>query len=162
MFDELDPRDREDDRREPYVQWVQLGRGPSSGRGGDDAPERHEDARDRDREERDRHDDPRGVFAAHLDLPRGQERELVLDGHHRYEFNRDDGHVLAAIGAFRVVPERHLADGRDNSLPHLRDQGLVRSVSVTARDRALTLTERGRHLLETQRRERGDGRQQDF
>ena len=31
MFD-LDPRDRDDERRELDVQWVELGRGPSSGR----------------------------------------------------------------------------------------------------------------------------------
>ena len=36
---DLDPRDRDDDRRDLDVQWVQVGRGPSQGRGDEDASE---------------------------------------------------------------------------------------------------------------------------
>jgi hypothetical protein len=34
---DLDPRDRDDDRRDLDMQWVQVGRGSSSGRGDEDA-----------------------------------------------------------------------------------------------------------------------------
>lgn len=162
MFD-LDPRDRDEDRRDLDVQWVQLGRGPSSGRGeNDDSRDRDEDTRDREREARDRHTDPRDAFVAHLDLPRGPERELVLEGRDQYELNRDDVRTLSTVGAFRVVPEHQLSDGGDNSLAHLRDEGLVRSVSMNANERVATLTERGRDLLESHRRDRDDGRDQSF
>lgn len=159
---DLDPRDRDGDRRELDVQWVQVGRGSSSGRGDEDASEHRQDPRDREREARDRTTDPRDVFAAHLELPRSQDRELVLDGRDRYELNRDDVRTLATVGAFRVVPERQVPDARENSLRHLRDEGLVRFVSVNARERVLTLTERGRRLLESHRRDRDRGRPQGF
>src|SRR5688500_1575171 len=65
---DLDPRDRDDDRRDLDVKWVQVGRGPSQGRGAEDASEQRQDPRDREREARDRTTDPRDVFAAHLEL----------------------------------------------------------------------------------------------
>ena len=43
------------------------------------------------------------------------EREIVLDGDHRYELNGDDSRTLATVGAFRVVAERDLRDPRDES-----------------------------------------------
>jgi hypothetical protein len=159
---DFDPRDRDDERRDLNVQWVQLGRGSSSGRGDDDGSERHQDARDREREPSDCATDARDLFASHVDLPRGQDRELVLDGGDRYELSRDDVRTLATVGAFRVVPERQVSNGRENSVTHLRDQGLVRFVSLNARDRVVTLTERGRRLLEGHRRDRDDRRQQGF
>ena len=116
MFDQLDPRHRDDERLDFDVQWVQLGRGSAAGRGDDDAGERHQDARDREREPLDRTADPRDVFAANLDLPRGQHRELVLDGRERYELNRDDVRTLATVGAFRIVPERQ--SGKQRSDQH--------------------------------------------
>jgi hypothetical protein len=159
---DLDPRDRDDDRRDLDVQWVQLGRASSSGRGDDDAGERHQDARDREREPRDRTTDPRDAFTAHVDLPRGQGRELVVDRRDWYELNGDDVRALATVGAFRVVPERQASNGRENTLPHLRDQGLLRFVSANTRDRVVTLTERGRRLLESRRRDRDNGCTQAF
>jgi hypothetical protein len=122
----------------------------------------HHDARDREREPPERATDPRDVFLADLDLPRAQGRELVLEGRDRYELSRDDVRALATVGAFRVVPERHVSDRHEKDVTHLRDQGLVRSVSVNARDRVVTLTDRGRRLLENHRRDRQDGRQQGF
>ncbi len=104
--------------------------------------------------------DPRDVFVADLDLPRGWEREIVLDGNDRYELDRDDSRALATVGAYRVVSERDLQDGRDADLSHLRDEGLVRFVSVDGQDRAVTLTRSGRHLLESHRRDRPDGHHQ--
>ncbi len=45
---------------------------------------------------------------------------------------------------------------------HLRDEGLIRSVSLDGRERALTLSKHGHHLLEAHRRERDDDREQAF
>ena len=102
-------------------------------------------------------------------MPRGLEREIVIDGDRRYELNRDDSRSLAAVGAFRVVAERDLRDRRDESadtrepdLRHLRHEGLVRSVALDDRERALTLSRRGHHLLEAHRRDRDDTREQAF
>jgi hypothetical protein len=92
-----------------------------------------------------------------------------MDGDHRYELNGDDSRSLATVGAFRVVGERDLRDLRDETgnrrdpdLPHLRHEGLVRSVALDGRERALTLTRRGHHLLEAHRRDRGETREQAF
>jgi hypothetical protein len=90
----------------------------------------------------------------------------VLDGDHRYELNGDDSRTLATIGAFRVVSECDLRESRDESdtrdpdISHLRDEKLVEFVRLDNRDRVLTLTDCGHHLLESHRRDRdGDGRQ---
>jgi hypothetical protein len=93
----------------------------------------------------------------------------VIDGDRRYELNRDDSRSLAAAGAFRVVAERDLRDPRDESgdrrepdLRHLRHEGLMRFVAMDGRERALTLTTRGHHLLDAHRRDRDDTREQAF
>jgi hypothetical protein len=165
---DFDPRDRErDETRDIEMPWIELGRGPASDRGEDEPRERDDDIHDRDRGARAR--DPRDSFVEGLDLPRGLEREFVIDGDQRYELNGDDSRTLATVGAFRVVAERDLRDPRDDSnerrepdLRHLRDEGLMRSVSLGGRERAVTLTKRGHHLLESHRRDRNDGREQDF
>jgi DNA-binding PadR family transcriptional regulator len=139
---------------------------------------RWNDARDRDandgldreiyRDSRERGDDPRGALLNDLDLPRGLERELVLDRDRVYELNVEDSRMLAAVGAFRVIPERDLdsrdesRDCRNDSLGHLVDEGLIRTVSLDGHDRGVTLTDRGRDLLEANRRDRGEDRQQEF
>ena len=139
---------------------------------------RWSDARERDvndgpdreiyRDSRERGDDPRDALLSDLDLPRGLERELVLDRDCVYELNGDDSRMLAAVGAFRVVPERDLGsrdeglDGRNDSLEHLVDEGLIRTVSLDGHDRGVTLTDRARDLLEAHRRARDDDRQQEF
>ena len=76
---------------------------------------------------------------------------------------------MRTVGAFRVVSERDLLDPRDESvdgrepdLRHLRDEGLVRFVALNGRDRVVTLTDRGQHLLETHRRDREDAPEQAF
>ena len=119
--------------------------------------QRNPDTRDRD---------PRDPFVDGLDLPRGLEREVVLDGDHRYELNGDDVRTLAAIGAFRVVPESDLRglvdeayDPREPDLRHLRDEALVRAVALGGRERGVTLTERGQHLLDSHRRDRDEPEQ---
>ena len=162
-----DPRDRDDDPRDIEIHWIELGGGSDPRE--DDPRDRDEDVRERDRDARQRDHDPRDVFVRDLDLPRGLEREIVVGGDHRYELNGDDSRSLATVGAFRVVSERDLCDPRDEStdpresdLHHLRDEGLVRFVALDGRERALTLTERGRHLLDAHRRDRDDERQQAF
>lgn len=139
---------------------------------------RWSDSRDRDasdgldreiyRDSRERGDDPRDALLNDLDLPRGLERELVLDHDRVYELNGEDCRMLAAVGAFRVVPEHDLdsrddaLDCRNDSLEHLVDQGLVRTVSLDGHNRGVTLTNGGRGLLEANRRDRDDDRQQEF
>ena len=126
-------------------------------------------ARERDRD-RDRDRDPRDPFVEGLDLPRGLEREIVLDDRDRtYELNGEDSRTLATVGAFRVVSESDLRDPREGAFDprdddhrHLRDQGLMRSVSLDGRERVVTLTDRGRSLLECHRRDRDDERRQEF
>lgn len=150
---DFDPRDRDRDVEMPWVD-------PRD-------PERDREDDTRDRDSRERGGDPRDPFVHDLDLPRGLEREVVLDGDHRYELNGDDSRTLATVGAFRVVSGRDLRDPRDDSpdwrepdLRHLRSEGLMQSVKLDGRDRAVTLTERGRHLLEAHRRDRdGEGHQ---
>jgi len=167
MFD-FDPRDRDDDVRDIEMPWVELGDNPGLDREHEDSRDR-DDVREHDRNPRERDADPRDTFLNDLDLPRGLEREIVLDGDHRYELNGDDSRSLATVGAFRVVSERDLRDPRDEStdarepdLGHLRHEGLMRSVSLKGRDRAVTLTERGHHLLEAHRRDRDEAREQAF
>jgi DNA-binding PadR family transcriptional regulator len=165
MFD-FDPRDRDEDLRDVEMPWVELRHESGLDRELDNVRDR-DDARDRDPRERDV--DPRDVFIDGLELPRGLEREIVIDGDHRYELNGDDSRSLATVGAFRVVSERDLCDPRDDStdtrepdLRHLRDEGLMRFVALDGRERVVTLTERGHHLLEAHRRDREDAREQTF
>jgi hypothetical protein len=165
---DFDPRDRDDDDRAIEMPWVDLRHEPGLEREQDEAREGG-DVRDRDRDTRERDHDPRDQFLEGLELPRGLEREIVMDGDHRYELNGDDSRTLAAVGAFRVVAERDLrdprgesADTREPDLRHLRDEGLARSVELAGRERAVTLTKGGHHLLEAHRRDQEDTREQAF
>ena len=79
MFD-FDPRDRDDDRRDVEMPWIESGRAPGLDRKRDDFRDRDEDVRDRNRDPRERDLDPRDVFLDGLELPRGLEREIVMDG----------------------------------------------------------------------------------
>jgi hypothetical protein len=107
-----------------------------------------EDRRPRVYNERDRDDpDPRDGLMRDLDLPRGEERELVVDCDRVYELNGEDGRTLAAVGAFRIVPEHDL-DIDHETLDHLRDEGLVDVVDLGDDERGLTLTNDGRDLLD--------------
>ena len=81
-----------------------------------------------------------------LDLPRGDERELVVDRHRVYELAGEESRTLAAVGAFRVVPEHDLDLPRD-TLDNLHDQRLVETVELGDGERGLTLTSDGRDLL---------------
>ena len=160
MPGDFDPRDygdpRDDSNFDIYdARWLDDPRDP--------------DDRDRDveRDRESRNHDPRDAFVEGLELPRGVERELVQDDRENlYELNREDSLTLATIGAFRVVAERDLeavhdrdTNSHDDSLEHLRDEGLIRFVAINEDERAAVLTADGRDLLEANRRERDEGDQ---
>ena len=128
------------------------------------------DPRSHDSREREAHDprdeslDPRDVFTRDLDLPRGLERERVhVHGHDQdYHLRGSEVRTLATVGAFRVVPADELRDDnarpgdiRHGDLERLRSAGLIRTVAPLDRDGRRTvivsLTERGRELLESHR-----------
>jgi hypothetical protein len=124
-----------------------------------DDPRNRGDARDREPV------DPRDAFVDKVDLPRGPDRDIVRDREREYTLRDSESRTLSIIGSFRVVSSRDLRDhdGRPldasrGDLRHLREQGLVRAIQVDGhRDVAVVLTDRGRSLLESHRRER-DGR----
>lgn len=134
---------------------------------------RSSDTRDREgNDPRDREGvDPRDVFTDALDLPRGLERERVhVHGHdHDYQLRGSESRALATIGAFRVVPADDLRDAhgrpgdlRHGDLEHLRREGLIRSVAPLDREErtvVVTLTERGREVLERHRSRGSDSGQ---
>ena len=111
----------------------------------------------RDRDEQ----DPREALVRDLDLPRGDERELVLDRDRVYELDGDDSCTLAVVGAFRVVPEHDL-DLPHDTLENLHDQRLVELVDLGEGERGLTLTTEGRDLLDSHSLERDGERSQLF
>jgi hypothetical protein len=120
------------------------------------------DGRPRVYGERDRDDhDPRDSLIRHLDLPRGEERELVVDRDRLYELNGEDSRTLGAVGTFRVVPEQDLDTDHD-TVRHLRDEGLVETVNFGGGERGLTLTKEGRDLLHAHTLERDGGSEQAF
>lgn len=137
MWDRYEPRDNDRDRERSLE-----GRGSTS-----------------DRNLHDEHD-PREVFTKDLDLPRGYERRPVRERERVYEINGAEGRMLATIGAFRVVAESDLHDLRDGSsgpsVRHLESEGLIRTSPLSSDDRAVTLTDRGRDLLDANRYERID------
>lgn len=125
--------------------------------------------RDRDRDEpprvygdRDREDyDPRDALMHDLDLPRGDDRELVVDRDRVYDLNGEDSRTLAAVGTFRVVPEEDL-DADHDTLGHLRDEGLVETVDLGSDERGVVLTTDGRDLLDSHTLERDSQAPQAF
>jgi DNA-binding PadR family transcriptional regulator len=156
--DDADPRDRED--FDIYdARWL------------DDPRDLDDREREFDRDLDSRDHDPREPFIQGLELPHGLDRELVQDDcENVYELNGEDSRMLATIGVFRVVAERDLEtvrdpdwDPRDDTLTHLRDEGLIKFIAIDETDRAVVLTDDGRDLLEANRRERDeDGERQEF
>jgi len=120
-----------------------------------------EDGRARVYDDRDRDDDPRESLMRDLDLPRGEERELVAVRDRVYELNGEDSRTLAALGAFRIVPEQDLDIDHD-TLEHLRDEGLIETVDLGDDERGLTLTHEGRDLLDSHSPDREDEPSQAF
>lgn len=173
MSGDFDPRDlgthdRDDGVHDREEEWLVIGRRPDSAEPcddslNDDGRDRENDSReDRDRERHEREDgeslDPRDVFMRDLDLPRGLERELVRDRDRDYRLNGSAARTLATVGAFRVVSDHDLHGDRQE-LRHLERQGLVERVPVNDRERAFTLTDHGRGLLERHREHGSDHRQ---
>ena len=83
--------------------------------------------------------DPRDVFTKDLDLPRGRERRPVRERDRVYEINGTESRMLATVGAFRVVSESDLHDGRDEhraracvTLNARVSYGPLRSAQMTA------------------------------
>jgi hypothetical protein len=108
MFDH-DPRDREnDDPRDVEAHWITLGRGSAK-----DARDPFDDIRERDHDTR--HRDPREPFVHGLELPRGPEREIVVDGRHRYELNgtsiSSSGRSASSDQRGKTRSHRRKADG---------------------------------------------------
>jgi hypothetical protein len=112
---------------------------------------------------------PRDVFAEGLDLPRGLDRQPVSLGDEQFDLRGSEVRTLATLGAFRVVPIDDLRDRGDREadlwhgdLEHLRSEGLLRHVASVDRESGtdlVTLTERGRELLESHRSPDHDPRQ---
>jgi hypothetical protein len=116
--------------------------------------------------------DPRDIAVRHVNLPRGPHREPVRVRGRDYTLNGNQSRVLATVGAFRVVSSHDIeesfgraGDHRSADLRHLRENGLIETVPWPGHgDRIVTLTERGRDLLEANRhpREGGAGARQAF
>jgi DNA-binding MarR family transcriptional regulator len=136
------------------------------------------DPRDADGRERDGSDprhaepiEPRDVFTLDLTLPRGLERERVHAHDGDYQLRGSEVRTLATIGAFRVVPaddlrddQSRVGDVRHGDLERLRSAGLIRAVAPFQRAERtvlVTLTERGRDVLESHRTG-ADGPSQSF
>ena len=108
--------------------------------------------------------DARDVFTRGLELPRGPDREHVHVHEHDadYRLRGSEVRALATIGAFRVVSADDVRDDRDRlgdirhgDLQRLKEAGLIRAVAPMdrggQRGAIVTLTERGRELLESHR-----------
>ena len=142
MWREHDPRDSERDRAD-------LSRGSRAGAGSDDAA---------------RVSDPRDPFTRDLELPSGRARETVRVRSRSYELRGSEVRTLATVGAFRAVPATDLRDAnsdrpvkRDREIIRLRELGLVRTMPYVVgqtRTAVVTLTDRGRAVLESARQRR--------
>lgn len=139
MSREIDPREHDRDRPD-------LAR---DGRAGGDQ---------RDAVQQSAHD----PLTRDLDLPRGATRERVRRRSWEGELRGSEVHVLASAGAFRIVPLDELRRPEDRPSVHrkdverLRSEGLVQTMPyVVGRERTtlVTLTERGRQVLESSRRD---------
>ncbi len=120
MFDRYDPRSSSERERDD---GVDQSRGSRGGSGERDHPGDHE---------------PPDVFTKDLDLPRGRERRPVRERDRVYEIDGNESRLLATVGAFRVVSESDLDDGREGTrkgLHHLEREGLdglLSSAQMTA------------------------------
>jgi hypothetical protein len=151
MYDprsDYDARERDGGSRE-------LSRG---GRGGSDPRER-----ERERVE------PCEVFARHVNLPRGRDREHVWVRERVHILRGSETRTLASVGAFRVIRADDLRDThgkvldpRHGELWRLREAGLVQTVRLDRDTTAITLTREGRELLEGHRGDRDAPDRQTF
>jgi hypothetical protein len=114
---------------------------------------------------------PREALMQDLKLPRGPRREQVRIREHEYELRGSETRTLAAAGTFRVVAaadlRHHYGDVRsqEKDIAHLRRSGLINTtpyVMGRARTTLVTLTDRGRDMLEEARRGRDEEARQVF
>jgi hypothetical protein len=104
------------------------------------------------------------VFVRAVDLPLGDERELVRLRERIHAIDGTDSRILATVGAFRVVAERDLEPSieRSTSARHrvrrLEAEGLLRRTLFAPGERVVSLTTEGRDLLEAHRRDGNDDR----
>ena len=131
----------------------------------DDGRERSEDGRGRSggahAQPTDVTDESRDSLSRGLDLPRGPDREKVRVRGRDYELSGNDIRLMTRVGAFRVVPANELRASNPRTptrpardLERLREHGLVKTMPyVIGRTRTtlVTLTDRGRDLLEVHR-----------
>lgn len=117
-------------------------------------PERERDVRERSHQRTDVLD----VFTRDLALPQGPRREDAGE----FRLRRSEVRTLAVVGAFRAVPDRDLAPSDQTKRAFAKDverlsrAGLLSaSPYMVGRDRCrlLTLTERGRELLESRQKD---------
>jgi DNA-binding MarR family transcriptional regulator len=116
--------------------------------------------------------EPRDVFSRDLDLPRGSSRRPVRDRDRSVDLRESEVRILATTGAFRVVPAKDLLDhrgrpsnARQGELRRLREEGLIETRPyVLGREKTalVTLTERGRELLERHRSNEANTPRQEF
>ena len=107
-------------------------------------------------------DDPRDGLMHDLDLPRGDERELVVDRDRVYELNGEDSRTLAAVGTFRVVPEHDLGHRTTTTRSTTCATRACRTSSLGDDERGVVLTKEGRDLLDSHTLERDDEAPQAF
>jgi hypothetical protein len=155
MLRDPDPRTLLDRRAERPTDGPEL---PRSGRsGGSSGQTRRPIA-----------DDVRDVFASQLNLPRGVDREPVRIGRETVSVRGSEVRALALIGAFRVVDARDLQTAGDRwhgDLEQLRQQRLITltpQVLSGERTALVTLTERGRTLIEAHRTREGTEPEQTY
>ncbi len=139
---------RDVDSREPERERAEDGRGRS---GGSQAGAEDGSA------------EPREALTRQLEMPRGSGREQVRFEMREYRLSKEDARVLAGAGAFRIVPahtvravNQHKPTRLARHVERLRDQGLVKTMPYVVgqrRTQLVTLTDRGRALLESRRRD---------
>jgi DNA-binding MarR family transcriptional regulator len=149
MWRDIDPRD--DERERPDLSRASVGRS-------DDGASKRAESGD--------------ALTRDLDLPRGSTRGPVRDRDRWIDLRESEVRMLATAGAFRVVVASDLRDHRgrpasasNGELRTLREAGLVETRPyVIGRDRAtlVTLTDRGRELLERHRKTDRDGAPQTY
>jgi hypothetical protein len=86
-----------------------------------------------------------------------RDRERRRERHRVYEIDGTESRMLATVGAFRVVSESDLHEGREDTrkaLRHLEREWLLHTTRLSSEDRAVVLADRARDLLEANRHER--------
>ena len=83
-----------------------------------------------------------------LDLPRGDEREQIVDRDRVCELDGEDSRTLAVVGAFRIMPEHDL-DLPHDTLENLHEQRLVELADLGYSERGLTRQRGGTWSIRT-------------